>query len=349
VLKPRWAIIYFLFLLCLAPSANAEIAQTNWGNNKISYLKQHVNFWHEYFSVREKELFQRQIARGKKYEKTIKKILRAQGVPEDIFYVGLIESGYSTTARSSADAVGPWQFMKGTAINYGLRVNQQIDERKNIIKSTQAAARYFADLYNIFGSWEMALCAYNRGEYGVIRSIRKANSRDYLVLIKKGLLPEETGLYIPKMLAAQKIYDNPEHYGLNVNTIEGLDDDQFILARFHRSVSMKALAQQLQIDLKKLQDLNPDVRVDRLQADKKPIALIVPKHTSVYLQSLNTSQSAPVREKNHGTYRVKSGELLHKIARDLGVAEKELVELNGLRIQGKIEQLKAGQELIVPL
>ncbi len=256
---------FFLFNLSLF---SQEIEKSTWGNTSLSIFKEHGNFWRNYYGKREKKLFVRQIKTAKQYEKLIKKIFLTNGLPEDLFYVGLIESGYSTSARSTADAVGPWQFMQGTAESYGLKISRNIDERRNIIKSTQAAARYFADLYNIFGNWEMALCAYNRGEYGMIRAIRKAKSRDYLELIRKKLIPKETQHYIAKIVAAKHVYESPLDYDLNIEEEELLlqavstaynarekGNDQ-VLYRVKRGDTLKSIAGELGIQIDEIMKAN---------------------------------------------------------------------------------------------
>ncbi len=129
----------------------------------LDYKEKHFKFWINYFTNKQKKRFLRHANNGMKYRNTIREILAHHDLPQDLFYVGLIESGYNTYIKSRAKATGPWQFMKGTAGDYGLRVNSYVDERSNIVKATHAAANYFKDLYNIFGSWDIALCAYNAG------------------------------------------------------------------------------------------------------------------------------------------------------------------------------------------
>lgn len=123
----------------------------------LDYKEKHYKFWLNYFTNREEARFKRHVKNGLKFKKVVERIFEEEGLPKDLFYVGLIESGYNTHIRSHASAVGPWQFIKGTAKRYNLIVDSELDERRNIFKSTRAAANYFKDLYNIFGSWELAL------------------------------------------------------------------------------------------------------------------------------------------------------------------------------------------------
>ncbi|TDJ06041.1 MAG: lytic transglycosylase, partial [Deltaproteobacteria bacterium] len=125
----------------------------------LRYYQGHYKYWKKYFSTKRKKGFLRFLRNGARFKNIIENIFQVNGLPKELYYVGLIESGYYLKAKSVANAVGPWQFIKGTGKRYGLRIDRYVDERKSIFKSTWAAAQYFKDLYNIFGSWELALCA----------------------------------------------------------------------------------------------------------------------------------------------------------------------------------------------
>ena len=133
-------------------------------------------------------------------EPLIRGIFRETGVPEDLIYVGLVESGFDTTAVSSAGAVGAWQFIGETGRRYGLRSGASQDERRDFLKSTRAAARYLRDLHELLGDWTLVLAGYNSGEYRVLRAMQKAGSRDFERI--KSLLPLETSQYVSRVFAA---------------------------------------------------------------------------------------------------------------------------------------------------
>lgn len=136
-------------------------------------------------------------------ESSLRGIFRQEGVPEELIYVGLVESGYSSDAVSSAGAVGPWQFIDETGHRYGLKQSKRGDDRRNLIKSTRAAAKYLRDLYDLLGDWKLALAGYNAGENRVLKAMQKASTNDFWSL--RHLLPQETADYVPRVLAAISI------------------------------------------------------------------------------------------------------------------------------------------------
>ena len=136
-------------------------------------------------------------------ESSLRAIFRAEGVPEELIYVGMVESGYSTDAVSSAGAVGPWQFIDKTGRRYGLKRSKKGDDRRNLIKSTRAAAKYLRDLHDLLGDWKLALAGYNAGENRVLKAMQQAGTRDFWTL--RSLLPQETAQYVPRVLAAISI------------------------------------------------------------------------------------------------------------------------------------------------
>jgi len=136
-------------------------------------------------------------------ETSMRAIFRKEHVPEELIYVGLVESGYSKDAVSSAGAVGPWQFIDETGRRYGLKQSKKGDDRRDLMKSTRAAARYLRDLHDLFGDWKLALAGYNAGENRVLRAMQKAGTKDFWSL--QYLLPQETAQYVPRVLAALSI------------------------------------------------------------------------------------------------------------------------------------------------
>src|SRR5712691_13453236 len=147
----------------------------------------------------------------------IQSVLRSKGLPEDLMFTAMIESGFNPVAVSRAGAKGLWQFMAGTARRYGLRVDQWVDERLDPEKSTLAAAAYLRDLYAQFGSWSLAQAAYNAGEVTVLRAIRSVGTTDFWALARTGFLRPETKEFVPQIHAATVIGQDPARYGFDVS------------------------------------------------------------------------------------------------------------------------------------
>ena len=143
----------------------------------------------------------------------IRETLKRHGLPEDLAFTAMIESGFNPVATSRAGARGLWQFMAATAKRYGLRVDQWVDERLDPEKSTVAAAAYLRDLYNLFGSWFLAQAAYNAGEGAIARAIRATGSNDFWALARTGFLHRETKEFVPQIVAAAQIGREPHRFG----------------------------------------------------------------------------------------------------------------------------------------
>ena len=318
---------------------------------KLKFPKRIYNHWIKYYKGKNSKRFGRQLTRGARYFSLIREILKSHNLPEDLYYVGLIESGFHLSARSSANAVGPWQFMKGTAKMHGLKVNSYVDERKSIFKATEAAARYFKDLYNIFGSWELALCAYNAGEFRVINAIRRGNSRSYKVLVKKKLLPKETIYYVPKFAAAKKIgnlfFKSRRGQSLITEGRKSLENVGKVY--FKRSFSLFDFVKNTKASIKSLRELNPDLKRNRIRVNpRRPFAFYVDSGTfesSLSYFKLFTTPSLKRSPKKrvarrkrvlvkvvYEKYKVRSGDNLLKIA------NKYRVRLNSLKAWNKLKR-----------
>jgi len=204
----------------LAPSLSdndTTMTEESWGHQSkfdvpIQVNKQ-VKAYLVYFSTKRKEVVQRQLARSTRYLPMIKEVFQEYGLPEDLAYLAMIESGYNPEAQSPAGARGMWQFIKGTGLRYGLVIDGYTDERRDPVKSTHAAARYLLDLYKQFGSWYLAAASYNCGERRVQKELNKGNRENFWELSADKCLPSETENYVPQMIAATIIAKNPEKFG----------------------------------------------------------------------------------------------------------------------------------------
>jgi hypothetical protein len=179
------------------------------------HVNKQVKAYLTYFSTERKAVVNRWLARSTRYLPMIKEIFQEYGLPEDLAYLAMIESGFNPNAGSPAGAVGMWQFIKGTGVRYGLVIDGSVDERRDPVKSTRAAARYLTDLYKQFGSWYLAAASYNCGEHRVQKELRKSSHRNFWELSANRCLPSETKNYVPQLIAATIIAKNPEKYGFN--------------------------------------------------------------------------------------------------------------------------------------
>lgn len=181
-----------------------------------------VQKWMAYFSTENREPFKKYLLRAERIRSVVEPILRKNGLPEELLYLALIESGFAVHAKSHAKAVGVWQFIEGTSKRYGLRTDRFVDERRDPVRATEAAAQYLRDLHNVFLSWPLALAAYNSGENRVLRAIMSAKTRDFWSLIRKDALPKETQDYVPKFIAAVQLARNAERYGFDLGAAKRL-------------------------------------------------------------------------------------------------------------------------------
>jgi len=172
-----------------------------------------VEYWVDYFTGRGRPHFERYLERSNFFIPYIAPLLKQNGMPEDMVYLAMIESGFNNFARSHAKAVGPWQFISATGKRYGLMVNWWVDERRDIRKSTLAAVQYLKDLYQIFGTWELAAASYNAGEAKVARGVRRFGTRDFWTIARHRFLRPETRDYVPKIIAAALISKNRTQFG----------------------------------------------------------------------------------------------------------------------------------------
>ncbi len=302
---------------------------------ELSYKEDHYKFWLNYFTKRDKDRFIRHLTNGEEYREIIRAVLKEEGLPADLFYVGLIESGYNLRIKSHAAATGPWQFMKGTAKQYGLRVDNAVDERYNIYKATIAAAKYFRDLYNIFGSWELALCAYNAGEYRIIRAIRKGGTRDYRELVAKKLIPKETVYYIPKVAAARELSKKREQYGINVTKKDGRFYKDTILRTVKGRFQVSKLAGDLGLKLSDFKLLNPDLRHNYINTGRRGHRIVLPHQLMTKFDSgkqfkIRYAKSTKVATRSL-YHKVRRGENLTLIARRYGTSVSALKKINRLK------------------
>ncbi len=289
-------------------------------------------------------LFAEGLARSGIYLPLIREIVAHEGLPPELAYLPLIESNFKTKARSRAGAGGLWQFMPTTGKRYGLDIDGYVDERNDIEKSTYAAVRHLSNLYNLFGSWELALAAYNAGETTVWRSMLAGYDNNFWKMIStrpaNRFLREETKRYVPKFMAAVAIAQEPERYGFPPIVENPL---QFEKKLIEGSVDLEEVAKGCGVDLQTIKDLNPELKLGYTPFRDGGYELKIPAGTSEKLELALASM--PVT-KGVESFRhvVKRGETLSGIADRYGASVRDIKLANNLR--GDL--IRTGAYLMIP-
>jgi membrane-bound lytic murein transglycosylase D len=283
------------------------------------------------------------LTRGTKYLPMIQDVFRAEGLPLDLAYIPVIESGFKPTALSKASARGPWQFMKPTAREQGLKFDWYIDERSDPEKATVAAAKYLKSLHKLFnGDWHLVLAAYNGGLGRVQRAIKRSGRDDFWSLSQSSrYLPRETREYVPLILAAIVVAKNPAQYGFEITPAEPINYDKVSVPR---AIDLRRVAEWTGTSIDEIQALNPELRRWMTPVRYPQYEVKVPQGTAEEFTNRLASAS-PSDFVSLNWYTVKRGETLSSIARKLRVARSELAEANHLSVKAKV---RPGQDLIVP-
>lgn len=292
-------------------------------------------------SVNLKKPFSLWLTRSGIYLELLKEILREEGVPEEMAYLPLIESGFNPFARSRARAVGMWQFIAGTAKRYGLKVNRWVDERRDPVKSTRAAARYLKDLYGMFGSWSLAMAAYNAGEGKIQKALDRHGSDDYWDIVQTKHIKRETKDYVPLFIAARLIAENPEDYGFI--GLSELEDFSYEEVAIDRPLSLQTIAKLAGTTPEKIKELNPELKGKSTPPVKGYTLRIPAGCREAFLAGLPgapTSKEKPPQS----VYTVKKGDTIWKIAKKTGAPRHEIIALNKV----KASRLRIGQQLVLP-
>jgi membrane-bound lytic murein transglycosylase D len=294
----------------------------------------------DYFSARERERFGMWIARSGRYLTMIRRVFRERGLPEELAYTAMIESGFSPRAVSRVGAKGMWQFMEATGRRYGLKVDRWIDERLDPLKATVAAARYLGDLYGMFGHWFLAQAAYNAGEARVARAIQRAKTSDFWALTQTRHLPNETKRFVPQILAATVINRAPARYGFDVVMEQPVEYEEVTIKR---PLDFETIASLAGVTAEDVRDLNPALR-GGITPPFGSYLLRVPVGSAARLEA--ALQNAPAGKLvSWGLHRVGKQESLVGIARLYRITPQRLSEINGL-VNGR---LRGVNELLVPV
>ena len=305
-------------------------------------LNRHVERNLNYFQTGISERFQGYLDRYEKYKDLVQRIFVEFGLPPELGYLSLVESGFNPRAYSRARASGPWQFMKATGRMYGLKVTWYVDERRDPVKSTIAAAHHLRDLYDQFGSWPLALGAYNAGGGKISRAIRRTGSRDFWKIRRTWSIRRETKEYVPRFIAATLIASNPSDYGFLVNPTQPYAYDE---VQIHKRVHLKAIAKTTGISFDDLRELNPELRRSIVPNLKRGYALKVPVGMGQRVKERHDHIQPWTQPPPPATtwYRVRYGDSLSVVAKRFGMKVRALKNLN--RLSGNL--IRVGDRLRV--
>jgi len=312
-----------------------------------STVQNHIHFFNT--SIRSR--FEQWLIRLSRYRPLVENIFSEFNLPSDLVYLSLVESGFNPHAYSRAKATGPWQFMKGTGLVYGLRIDHYVDERRDPIKSTVAAARYLRDLYDLFGTWPLAMAAYNAGEEKVMRALHKAQAETFSDISKTKLIRTETKQYVPRIMAATVIARNLDQYGFSQDPVAPHQFEEVVV---NRPLHFRTIANTTGISYEDLQLLNPELRRDATPPDDASYHLKVPVGTSTKVTQLLDrvptykfpplpARSKQVKTDSSRWYKVRAGDTLEKVSKRFRVSLKTPKTKNNLT--GLV--IKAGELLII--
>jgi membrane-bound lytic murein transglycosylase D len=216
-----------------------------------------VKYWIEYFQTNGRPWYTKWLERSSRYLPVLQKTLKKNGLPQDLAYIAMIESGFSSQASSAAKAVGPWQFIRETGTRYGLKVTWWLDERRDFQKSTEAAAKYLKKMYGMFHNWYLVAAGYNTGEHRIKRVIEKQGTKNFWKIAQKNDLESETRDYVPKLIAALLIAKSPQMYGFNkINYNQPLS---FETIRAPGGTRLDDIADAIGVTATHMRELNPEL------------------------------------------------------------------------------------------
>ena len=269
------------------------------------------------------------------------KELRDAGLPEDLAYLAMIESGFNQRAYSRAKAVGLWQFMRATGKEYNLRIDKYVDERRHAEKSTKAAVAFLSDLYAQFGDWHLAVAGYNAGAGKIGRGLKRYKTDNFWDLAQHRYLRLETKRYVPKLIAAILISKNPEQYGFsNINYEAPLEYDTL---RVGPGLSLDAVSVVCNTNSKSIKKLNQELKTGRTPLNKSHYDVQIPVGKKE-LAEANLPRLNSVVSTGYKTHVIRKGDSLSKICKRYNINKTTLLKINNLRSS----KLVAGNHLRIP-
>ncbi len=302
-----------------------------------------VEFFIKLFQGPQRRWMERALRRSGRYAGKMREILREEGLPEELVYLALIESGFNPYAYSSARAMGIWQFIPSTARRHGLVINWWIDERRDLEKSTRAAAKYLKDLYGLFDDWYLAAAAYNAGEGRLQKAIRRVESNCFWDISRHRYLKKETKNYVPRFLAALMIAEHPEKYGF-----ADVHPDPPLLyetVTVPDATDLAVIAKGCGASLSLLRKLNPQLQRGCTPPNYPDYEVKIPLGTKAAFQRYY-AKLPPSKRLTFRRHRIKRGETLSQIALHYGISVRSIMAMNHLKNRHRIRE---GKSLIIPL
>ncbi len=304
-------------------------------------LNKQVNMYLDLFQNRQRKQFSRWLARSTKYKPLMEKTFRDAGLPLDLIYLSMIESGFYQRAYSRSHAVGLWQFMRGTGRQYHLRIDRYVDERRDAEKSTKAAANYLLDLYREFGDWHLAVAAYNGGPGKIRSGLKKYKAKNFWELADHRFLRLETKRYVPKLIAAILIAKEPAKYGFtNISYQQPL---QYDTIKVGPGMKLNAIAMISNSSIKTIKSLNQELRQSRTPLNRASYRVHIPPFTRKIAEK-NLPRLHSIVSTGFKSHKIRKGETLSKICRKYGVNKTTILKVNNLRTR----KLVVGQNLRIP-
>lgn len=299
-----------------------------------------LSFLNFFQTPRGRAIVETGLSRSGKYRDMIARILREEGVPQDLIYLAQAESAFQPAALSRAGARGIWQFVPWRGNEYGLKRSWWVDERQDPEKATRAAAQHLRDLYGLFGDWYLAMAAYNCGPGNVQKGIERTGYADFWELYRRNVLPRETKNYVPIIVALTLIAKDAAHYGIRPELERPVSSD---VVKPGRAIDLRLVAETIDVDVETLRALNPSLL--RLSTpDDAAFELRLPSGTAAKF-SAEIADIPPEKWVSWRRHRVEPGETLTSLAKKYKVTGAAIAAANSL---GAATTLTAGDKLIIP-
>ncbi|HWZ96786.1 MAG TPA: transglycosylase SLT domain-containing protein [Candidatus Dormibacteraeota bacterium] len=321
--------------------ARAEEAAKNISHDlPLTVNDEVLSFLNFFQTPRGKAIVETGLRRGGRYQEMIARVLREEGIPQDLIYLAQAESAFQPLALSRAGARGIWQFVAWRGNEYGLRHTWWVDERQDPEKATRAAAQHLRDLYGLFGDWYLAMAAYNCGPGNVQKAVERTGYADFWELYRRNVLPKETKNYVPIILALTLIAKDAAHYGIHVDRDDPVPTD---IVKPGRAIDLRLVAESIDIDVETLHQLNPSLL--RLATPDDPsFELHLPKGSAEKF-SASIADIPPEKWVSWRRHKVVPGDTLTSIAKKYRVTPAAVASANNL---GKGAELNPGDKLIIP-